>query len=214
MKGQKPCQAIVNNLFVDENPAELAVLEKLKQILIAQRIVFEKILIMPKGQQRKIKGAICNVPVECNQTCSVLPRPPDRSGIILLKLKRKLQFRGHVYFQAVRPQLVLCALNWLVENNPLYENIQIQCDNISSDLTNLNCSVSNSENTHNSLQQQTNVNIEQLDEVAEEQDDRLNEHRSATSETCLQSILPNYPVNLNNTGDDNSTGRSCQYCTR
>ena len=80
-------------------------------------------------------------------------------------------------------------------------------DNISSDLTNLNCSVSNSENTHNSLQQQTNVNIEQLDEVAEEQDDPLNEHRSATSETCLQSILPNYPVNLNNTGDDNSTGR-------
>ena len=125
MKGQKPCQAIVNNLFVDETPAELAVLEKLEQILIAQRI-FEKILIMPKGQQRKIKGAICNVPVECNQTCSVLPRPPDRSGIILLKLKRKLQFRGHVYFQAARPQLVLCALNWLVENNPLYENIQIQ----------------------------------------------------------------------------------------
>ena len=155
VKGQKPCQAIVNNLFVDETPAELAVLEKLEQILIAQRIVFEKILIMPKGQQRKIKGAICNVPVECNQTCSVLPRPPDRSGIILLKLKRKLQFRGHVYFQAVRPQLVLCALNWLVENNPLYENIQIQCANISSDLTNLNCSVSNSENAHNSLQQQT-----------------------------------------------------------
>ena len=194
MKGQKPCQVIVNNLFVDETSAELAVLEKLEQILIAQRIVFEKILIMPKGRQRKIKGAICNVPVECNQTCSVPPRPPDRSGIILLKLKTKLQFRGYVYFQAYRPQLVLCALNWLVENNPLYENIQIQCDNISSDLTNLNCSVSNGENTHNSLQQQTNVNIEQLDEVVEEQDDPLNEHRSAASETCLQSILPKFSI--------------------
>ncbi len=39
-----------------------------------------------KGQQRKIKGAICNVPVKCNETCNILPRPPDRSGIILLKL--------------------------------------------------------------------------------------------------------------------------------
>ena len=29
-------------------------------------------------------------------------------------------------------------------------------------------------------------------EDVEEQDDPLNEHRSAASETCLQSILPNY----------------------
>ena len=44
-----------------------------------------------------------------------------RSGIIILimKLKRKLEFRGHVYFQAVRPELVENALNWLVRNNPL-----------------------------------------------------------------------------------------------
>ncbi len=85
-KGQQQCQAVVNNLlFVDETPVGLAALEKLEQILVAQRIVFEKIVIMPKGQQRRIKGAICNVPVECNQTCNVLPRPPDRSGIILLK---------------------------------------------------------------------------------------------------------------------------------
>ena len=68
--------------------------------------MFEKIIVIPKGQQRKIKGAICNIPVECDQTCNILPRPPERSGIILLKLKRKLEFRGHVYFQAVRPQVV------------------------------------------------------------------------------------------------------------
>ena len=67
---------------------------------------------MPKGQQSKIKGAICNVPVECEETCRLLPRPiSSSSGIILLKLKRKLEFRGHVYFQAVRPQLLLNALN-------------------------------------------------------------------------------------------------------
>ena len=209
LKSQLPCQAAVNNLFVDETPAELAALEKLEQILIAQRIVFEKIVIMPKGQQRKIKGAICNVPVECNQTCTVLPRPPDRSGIILLKLKRKLQFRGHVYFQAVRPQFVTRALNWLVENTPLYENIQIQCDNITSELTNLNNPVSASEDTCDPepSQLQTTVNEKQLDEDNEEQDDPLNDHRSAASETCLQSILPNYPVNLENSDCDSSTGR-------
>ena len=183
LKGQQPCQAVVNNLFVDETPTELAALEKLEQILVAQRIVFEKVVIMPKGQKRKIKGAICNVPVECSQTCNVLPRPPDRSGIILLKLKRKLQFRGHVYFQAVRPQFVISALNWLIANNPLYRNIEIQCDNISRELTNLNCPVTDQENIDEHLQ--SNVNREVLNEDAEEQDDPLNEHRSAETETCL-----------------------------
>ena len=56
-------------MYVDNIPAELASLEKLEQILIAQRIVFEKIIVMPKGQQKKVKGAICNVPVECDERC-------------------------------------------------------------------------------------------------------------------------------------------------
>ena len=83
-------------MYVDEIPTKLSSLEKLQQIQIA----LEKIVVMHKGQQRKIKGAICNVPVECDQTCNQLPHPSDRSCIIILKLKRKLQSRGHVYFQA------------------------------------------------------------------------------------------------------------------
>ena len=67
-QGKVPCQAVINNMYVDDTPVELASLEKLEQILIAQRKVFEKIIVMPKGQQRKVKGAICNVPVECDQT--------------------------------------------------------------------------------------------------------------------------------------------------
>ena len=88
IRGKVPCQAVVNNLDIDDIPTELNTLEKLQQILIAQRIVFEKIVVMPKGQQKKIKGAICNVPVECDQTFSILLRPPESSGIILQKLKR------------------------------------------------------------------------------------------------------------------------------
>ena len=53
---------------MDELPTELSSLQKLEQILIAQRIVFQNIVVMPKGQQRKIKGTICNVPVECDET--------------------------------------------------------------------------------------------------------------------------------------------------
>ena len=83
----------------------------------------------PMSQESQ-SGAICNVPVNCDQTCKVLPRPPGRSGIIMLKLKRKLEFRGHVYFQAVCPQLVKNALNWLVQSNPLYSNVITDMSNI------------------------------------------------------------------------------------
>jgi hypothetical protein len=54
LKGQQPCQAVVNNIFADETPTALAALEKPEQILIAQRIT------------KKNKGEICNVPVECS----------------------------------------------------------------------------------------------------------------------------------------------------
>ena len=125
----------MNNLNVDDVPTELGNLKKLEQILIAQRIIFEKVIVMPKGLQRKIKGAICNAPVNCDQTGKILPRPPERSSIILLKLKRKLQSRGHVYFQPVRPEFIMTALNWLTANNPLYKDIQIYCGNIDVQLT-------------------------------------------------------------------------------
>ena len=75
--------------------------------------------------------------MSCEETCHVLPRPPDSSGIIMLKLKRKLQFRGHVYFQAVRPEVVLHALQWLQRNNELYENVAINLENIDRELSSL-----------------------------------------------------------------------------
>ena len=196
-KGNLPCQAVYNNLYVDNIPQELSILEKLEQILIAQRIDFQKIVIMPKGQQRKIKGAICNVPVELEQTCRVLPRPSSSSGIILLKLKRKLLlFRGHVYFQAVRPQLLLNALNWLKNNNPLYKTICIDLGNMDTSMTLL---IPHEDNPVSYVNDKDVPDIESCsnvldDKAGEEIEDPLNEHRLPISETCLQSLVPDYPL--------------------
>ena len=184
-----------NKLLVDEIPSELKCLEKLEQILIAQRLLFQKIVIMPKGQQRKIKGAICNVPVDCDQTCNVLPRPPE---IIMLKLKRKLSFRGHVYFQAVRPDIILNALNWLRDNNPFYGSITINIKNIDINFTEQQlhtCSEQHAEMC--SLMNEGTPQQKGADDNEEEVDDPLNEFRAPTTETCLQSVLPDYPVTEN-----------------
>ena len=55
VKGQTPCQAVCNKLCVYKIPQELLVLQKLEQILVDQRIVFRKIVIMPKGRQKRLK---------------------------------------------------------------------------------------------------------------------------------------------------------------
>ena len=61
-KGKIPYQAVCNKLEIDDVSSELEALRKLESVLVAQRLVFQKIVVMPKGQQKKIRGAICKVP--------------------------------------------------------------------------------------------------------------------------------------------------------
>ena len=187
-----PCQAVDNNLAVDGVPPELAVLEKLEQVLIAQRIVFEKIVVLPKGNQRKIKGVICNVPVSCVETCKELPRAPESSGIIMVKLKRKLQFRGHVYFQAVRQDVMLNALQWLQENNELYRDVSINMDDVNCDVISIGKSEEQEMLNHSGSCNERNNYNDSDDEC--EREDPQNQLRAGTSETCLQATIPDYPV--------------------
>ena len=122
-KKKIPCQAVWNKLQLFEFPHHIPCLNRLERVIIAKRILFSKIITMPKGQFRKIKGAICNVPIEADTICNILPRGIDSNGLILLKLKRKLCYRGHVLFESVRPDIVQTALNYLKQNNPLYNNV-------------------------------------------------------------------------------------------
>ena len=118
----------------------------------------------------------------------------------MLKLKRKLEFRGHVYFQAVRPQFVLNALNWLRVHNPLYHNITIDISGLGNDLTPYHeqqcCDdlTAKKDNFTNGTPHVAHPNDH--DDDIEEQDDPLNEHRQAPNETFLQSVLPDYPITI------------------
>ena len=77
---------------------------------------------MPKGQQPKIKSGICNVPVQVEAISNTLPQGMHSNGLIFVQLKRKLEFRGHVLFEVVRPEKVKDALNYLKERNPFYSD--------------------------------------------------------------------------------------------
>ena len=56
---------------------------------------------------------------------------------MMVKLKRKLSFRGHVCFNAVSPESVYLALSYLKVRNCYYKNITIDIGTLPSDSTDL-----------------------------------------------------------------------------
>ena len=165
-------------MYVDEVTTKLSSLEKLRINTNIPVYGIEKIVVMPEGRQRKVKGAKWNVPVECDQTCNQLVRPPDRSGIIMLELKGKLQFRGHVLFQSVRRQLIQQVLYWLKVHNPLYKDIPVDINNIDCNLTALHNDAEDID-TH---QQATSNNVTTDSDSALEYDVRENDKLNSNEE--------------------------------
>ena len=124
-RGLMPVQSKVNNLQLQNVPSELQDLNQLETRLICLRILFMKMVALPTGKQRCIHGPAVNVPTDLSSVCDLLPRLPSQCP---MKLKRKLQYRGHYMYNFVRPDKVIAALDWLKTNNPLYNNIEVNSE--------------------------------------------------------------------------------------
>ena len=66
-----------------------------------------------KEEFTKIKGSNCNIPIEAANICIILPRLVDSNGLLVVKLKRDLKYRGYVYLEPVRPNVIYQTLNFL-----------------------------------------------------------------------------------------------------
>ena len=184
-KKKIPCQAVWNKLQLFQFPDHTPCLNKLERVIIGKRILFSKIIIMPKSQFAKIKGALCNVPIEADTICNILPRGIDSNGLIMLKLKRKLCYRSHVLFKSVRPDVVQAALNYLKQNNPLYNNVEININTIPIDLL--------------SLEEIPILREEELDltneaDNLEEVENPLDQYRISANDSAL---IPTIPCEIN-----------------
>ena len=85
---------------------------------------------MPKGRFPKLKESICNILIDSNDAENVLPQGADSNGLLFAKLKRKLNHRGHVYFEAASPEIIHQTLMYLKQSNSLYHDIDIALDNV------------------------------------------------------------------------------------
>ena len=128
-------QAVSNNLNISFGPDILSNLKRFEWVLISRKILFKKIAIMPEGLFPKLKGSICNISVNTSDIVNVLPHGADSNGLVVVKLKRKLSYIGHVYLEAVGPDSIHMALKYLKENNSLYCDIRIDVNNIPNELT-------------------------------------------------------------------------------
>lgn len=102
----------------------------LEKILISKRLFFKNVAIMPKDKSAKIKGSIRHTSVEVMDRSTLLPRETNSSGLSIVKLKRKLEYRGHVYFGLLHPDIVLGLLKFLKANNNIYKDVTIVPSNI------------------------------------------------------------------------------------
>ena len=99
----------------------------------------------------------------------------------MLKLKGKLQFIRHVYFQAVWPELIQQVLNWLKVHNPLYKDIQVDINSIDSNLTTLQNDAEDS-GTH---QHATSNNVATDSDAALEYDAKENDKLNSNEEEMM-----------------------------
>ena len=127
-KCEIPSQSVSNKLEVFDLPAEFQIIWKLGRVLIAKLILFKKITVLSRGKMEKITGTICNVPVDDIDIINLFPRTADSTGLVIVKLKRKLEYGGHVLFEPFMPAF-LC--------NILYYHIIVKPENISGDLITL-----------------------------------------------------------------------------
>ena len=71
-----------------EKPPELN-LSNLEERLISLRIPFMQIRALARGAQFSLKGSVVNVPADVEPTIRALPRLPNQSETIPVKLKRR-----------------------------------------------------------------------------------------------------------------------------
>jgi len=197
-KGLLPTIAVAIGLQLDEIPQQLQDLNTLETVFISRRIPFMKLLALPRGRQRSI--------------LSVLPRMPSSDSFVTVKLKRKLQYREHVFVQNIRPKKIEDALHNLKYNlqNPLYSDVILN-DNWRND------SDEDNQNLWNSLTGSTpdideDLTLEDDDNESNEgaEDDERSRSSGIPFDTCIQpkDITADNNLLLNYAPGENKKPRS------
>ena len=101
------------------------------QLCISKATVFMKMVILPRGGQRAVRGQVINFPSDVDGIVAQLPRPPSGEDIVCVQRPdsttevecQSVEHRAR--YLRCRYSRVMEALGWLKRNNPLYEDVII-----------------------------------------------------------------------------------------
>ncbi|KAK3932410.1 LOW QUALITY PROTEIN: hypothetical protein KUF71_012587 [Frankliniella fusca] len=122
-----PKLSLSNGLDFPVVDEKILKLNRIEERLISARHVFQTLWTVkgPTGQF-KTKGGIVNVPVEVDNSISVLPRPLNDSNMIHVRLARKMEYVKDYMSGIVRPKLLFDAAKALVKKPlAIQENITL-----------------------------------------------------------------------------------------
>ena len=109
---------------------------------------------------------------------TLFPRQSNSNGLVIIKLKRKLEYRDHVDFEPVRPDIVLRLLRYLKANNDLFKDVTIVPSDIPTAL------VDSLENKSAEL-----ADLDSARESLELEESYLDRYRIVSNETLISNIL-------------------------
>ncbi|KAK3083914.1 hypothetical protein FSP39_005261 [Pinctada imbricata] len=125
LNGKVPAESFANGLLLEDVPECLAILNRLEKHLVAKHISFMKIMTLPQGGQNAVRGPVVCVPVNMDAVTK-LPRNQNTDLILRVKLKRKLCYKGYYEYQFVNTTHVHKALQYLLEKNKWYKDVEIE----------------------------------------------------------------------------------------
>ncbi len=195
LRGLMPDIAVANMLQFTPIPPELCDLNILERHVIAKYIPFAKIVTLPKGQQRAIKGAVISVASEVETTVNCLPRPRSDSQLLTVKLKRRLCYQGHYQFQTLNMHKVLSALRKLKVIHSEYKDIIINAAFSEEEMFNEH---EQSTNDISAPDEEMDIESSSLNENTEEQSNE-NEHNDSSDDP-------------ENTAEEQSRGLALDTC--
>ncbi|CAB4041007.1 ATP-dependent DNA helicase PIF1, partial [Paramuricea clavata] len=117
-----------NSMIPSPQPVQLQGLTQVEEMLIARALPIMRVYIKPGGQ-RGYSGHCVNLPQSITELATSLPRYPRALSVILVKVKGKNNTFKDV---KVRREKVHNALLWLIQNNPLYAELEIDTDALNS----------------------------------------------------------------------------------
>ncbi|KAK3100323.1 hypothetical protein FSP39_018128 [Pinctada imbricata] len=202
LSGKVPAESFANGLLLEDVPECLAILNSLEKHLVAKHITFMKMMALPQGGQNAVRGPVVCVPVNMDAVTS-LPRHESNNLILRVKLKRKLCYKGYYEYQFVNTSHVHKALQYLLEKNKWYKDVEIKhesnddvetvivsCQSDMETITNQSSSISNSDGSSDRQKSAMDSEIEvELSCTNEHKEfEKLNNEgeTSVQYDTCLQ----------------------------